>query len=170
MQVECLVHQKLIEAERRRLRREMKALNAPNEPLPPAQHPETRVRKDVNECPACKVHAPCTFHVAMFAYLKAVKQKKVKFMHFIRKVPELVYNPITLEPRQIGVKKELCVLAEFDNYTLEFFLEKGNTRTAYITVKTRDTVEGFVIPTKEAIELLNPIKKEIYPKLRSVGL
>ena len=169
LEIGCIVHQRLLEAEKRRLRRDLRALNAPNEPLPPVNHPETRVRKSVNECPACKVHAPCAFHVAMFAYLKAIKEKRVKYMHFVREVPELIHNPITFEPRQIGVKKELCVLAEFDNYTLEFFFEEGNTRT-YVTVKTENTVEGFVMPVEEAIELLNPIRKEISRKLRSILL
>jgi len=151
----------LYENEMRKLRRENAMINPPNVPLPPVKHPERVVRRNIEKCPCCKIKSPCYFHRALFKYFKAVRENRVKFMHFTRKLPEIVYNPLTFEPRILGEKEELIVIAEFDDYVLEFFFEEENKRTALVTVKTNEGQNGFVMPKEEAKLLLNPIKKKL---------
>jgi len=150
----------LYEKEMKKLKRENAIISPSNVP-PPVKHPERVVRRDVKKCPCCKIKSPCDFHRALFRYFKAIRENRVKFMHLTRKFPEVVYNPLTFEPRILDEKEELVVIAEFDDYTLEFFFEEENKRTALITVKTDESQDGFVMPVEEAKLLLNPIKKEL---------
>jgi len=159
----------LYEKEMMKLKRENAMISPSNVPLPPVKHPERVVRRDVKKCPCCKIKCPCDFHRALFKYFKAVKENRVKFMHFTRRFPEIVYNPLTFEPRILDEKEELVVIAEFDNCTLEFFFEEGNKRTALITVKTDESQDGFIMPVEEAKLLLNPIRKELSSYKRFIG-